>query len=88
MLRRLPWRRVWERLDRPPSPTAVEWGDPNRSYCIGVSGRGQIALEKLGCVERVLRYCKEVNGRMDWSPETGRVFFFDRSRPHPSSRSS
>ena len=33
--------------------------------------RGQIALEKLGCVERVLEYCKEVNGRMDWTPEGG-----------------
>ena len=73
MLARRGWRNieVWERLQRPPAPTALEWGDPNRSYCIGISGRGQIALERLGCVERVLEYCKEVNGRMDWSPQTG-----------------
>ena len=31
----------------PASPDANEiWGDPNRSYCIGVSGRGQMALER------------------------------------------
>ena len=61
---------VWERLRRParPDDTAV-WGDPDRSYNVGVSGRGQIALEKLGACERVLRYCKRVNGRMDWSPQ-------------------
>ena len=61
---------VWERLRRParPDDTAV-WGDPDRSYNVGVSGRGQIALEKLGACERVLRYCKQVNGRMDWSPQ-------------------
>ena len=62
---------VWERLRRParPDDTAV-WGDPDRSYNVGVSGRGQIALEKLGACERVLRYCKRVNGRMDWSPQS------------------
>lgn len=49
MLARRGWTNieVWERLRRPPAPTAVEWGDPNRSYCIGISGRGQIALERL-----------------------------------------
>lgn len=72
MLARRGWTNieVWERLQRPPSPDANEiWGDPNRSYCIGVSGRGQIALTRLGCVDRVLSYCKTVNGRMDWSPQ-------------------
>ena len=65
------WRNieVWERLPRPPNPDdAVVLGDPARSYNVGVSGRGQIALEKLGCCDRVLTYCKRVNGRMDWSP--------------------
>jgi len=71
MLARRGWTNieVWERLPRPPAPTAGEWGDPNRSYCIGISGRGQVALARLGCAERVLTYCKEVNGRMDWTPE-------------------
>ena len=71
MLARRGWRNieVWERLPRPPNPDdAVVWGDPARSYNVGVSGRGQIALEKLGCCDRVLTYCKRVNGRMDWSP--------------------
>lgn len=72
MLARRGWENVevWERLGRParPDDTAV-WGDPDRSYNVGVSGRGQIALEKLGACERVLRYCKRVNGRMDWSPQ-------------------
>lgn len=61
---------VWERLPRPARPDdSAVWGDPDRSYNVGVSGRGQIALEKLGACERVLRYCKRVNGRMDWSPQ-------------------
>jgi 2-polyprenyl-6-methoxyphenol hydroxylase-like FAD-dependent oxidoreductase len=72
MMARRGWENVevWERLRRParPDDTAV-WGDPDRSYNVGVSGRGQIALEKLGACERVLRYCKQVNGRMDWSPQ-------------------
>mmetsp|Transcript_35322 Transcript_35322/g.56749 ORF Transcript_35322/g.56749 Transcript_35322/m.56749 type:complete len:570 (-) Transcript_35322:2874-4583(-) len=71
MLARRGWTNieVWERLPRPPAPTAGEWGDPNRSYCIRISGRGQVALARLGCTERVLTYCKGVNGRMDWTPE-------------------
>ena len=71
MLARRGWRNieVWERLGRPARPDdAAVWGDPDRSYNVGVSGRGQIALEKLGACDRVLRYCKRVNGRMDWSP--------------------
>ena len=61
---------VWERLGRPaPSRRHGRVGDPDRSYNVGVSGRGQIALEKLGACERVLQYCKRVNGRMDWSPQ-------------------
>lgn len=72
MLARRGWTNieVWERLQAPPSPDATEiWGDPNRSYCIGVSGRGQIALKRLGALDRVLSYCKTVKGRMDWSPQ-------------------
>ena len=72
MLARRGWENieVWERLRRPARPDdAAVWGDPDRSYNVGISGRGQIALEKLGACERVLRYCKRVNGRMDWSPQ-------------------
>lgn len=67
--RRWPNIEVWERLKRPPNPSdAAVWGDPARSYNVGVSGRGQMALETLGCLDRVLGYCKRVNGRMDWTP--------------------
>jgi len=70
MLARRGWTNVevWERLPPPPGSDAKAWGDPERSYNVGVSGRGQIALERLGCLDRVLAQCKEVKGRMDWTP--------------------
>ena len=83
MLARRGWKNieVWERLQKPPSPddTAV-WGDPSRSYNVGLSGRGQIALEKLGVCDQVLNYCKRVNGRMDWTPESrdGKIKLTDK----------
>ena len=61
---------VWERLTAPPSPDDADvWGDPARSYNVGISSRGQIALESLGLIDQVLMYCKQVNGRMNWTPK-------------------
>lgn len=74
MLKRRGWRniRVVERLPEPPSPWDEEvWGDPSRSYNLGLSGRGQVALERLGCLDDVLACCAAVVGRRDWTPQTG-----------------
>ena len=68
MLARRGWRNieVWERLPRP--PTTTPWSGATRHRALPACRQGQIALEKLGCCDRVLTYCKRVNGRMDWSP--------------------
>ena len=71
MLARRGWKNieVWERLSRPPSPEASEWGDANRSYNLGVTARGQIVLAKLGVLDRVLNYAVQLDGAMSWTPE-------------------
>eukprot|EP00439_Symbiodinium_sp_Y106_P025256 s5821_g3.t1 len=48
--------RVLDRLPEPPSPDAAVWGDPDRSYNLGIGGRGQRALAKFGALERVDRW--------------------------------
>jgi len=35
---------VFDRLPRPPKPDSSEWGNPLRSYNLGLGARGQIAL--------------------------------------------
>lgn len=35
---------VFDRLPRPPTPDSSEWGNPLRSYNLGLGARGQIAL--------------------------------------------
>jgi kynurenine 3-monooxygenase len=35
---------VFDRLPRPPAPSSAEWGNPLRSYNLGLGARGQIAL--------------------------------------------
>lgn len=46
---------VFDRLGALPSPDADEWGNPYRSYNLGLSGRGQQVLSDLGVMERVDR---------------------------------
>lgn len=50
---------VYERLAEPPPPASPEWGNPERSYNLGIGGRGQTALAKLGAAEKVLSWCAE-----------------------------
>ena len=59
---------VFDRLGPLPSPDADEWGNPYRSYNLGLSGRGQQVLSDLGVMERVDRHAAFALGRMDWSP--------------------
>ena len=60
---------VWERLLRPPASDSKEWGDPSRSYNVGLSGRGQSVLRDIGALDTVLDKCAVVKGRMDWGPD-------------------
>jgi len=60
---------VWERLLRPPASDSKAWGDPSRSYNVGLSGRGQRVLKDIGALDRVLDKCAVVKGRMDWGPD-------------------
>ncbi|CAN0039461.1 unnamed protein product [Pylaiella littoralis] len=61
---------VLERLSEPPPPSSDQWGNPERSYNLGIGGRGQVSLAEIGAADRVISWCAEAVGRMDWSPET------------------
>lgn len=50
---------VLERLSEPPAPASEKWGNPERSYNLGIGGRGQVALAKLGAADKVLSWCAE-----------------------------
>lgn len=50
---------VVERLGEPPRPSSPEWGNPERSYNLGIGSRGQISLAHLGAAERVLSWCAD-----------------------------
>lgn len=54
---------VWERLSECPTPEAAEWGNPERSYNLGVNGRGQEVLKSLGALERVVEWSSPIHGR-------------------------
>ncbi|CAM9189999.1 unnamed protein product [Choristocarpus tenellus] len=61
---------VLERLQEPPVPSSSVWGDAERSYNLGIGGRGQVALAELGVMDRVRSWCADAVGRKDWSPQT------------------
>lgn len=64
--------KVFDRLLEPPAPDdASVWNDfeNERSYNIGVNGRGQRALEQLEVLSKVEFYSAKCIGRMEWSPE-------------------
>lgn len=59
---------VYDRLPPPPPPdAAAKWGDPDRSYNLGIGGRGQRALTRFGAMERVEKWSQTVVGRKDWA---------------------
>lgn len=57
---------VLERLAEPPPPASPDWGNPERSYNLGIGGRGQVALAKLGVAEKVLSWCALVVVRLPY----------------------
>lgn len=50
---------VLERLAEPPPPASEQWGNPGRSYNLGIGGRGQVALAKLGAADKVMSWCAD-----------------------------
>ena len=55
MLARRGWRvDVFDELPAPPAPSDPCWGVGERSYQLGLNGRGQKALRSFGCMEKVL----------------------------------
>lgn len=61
---------VFDQLSEPPSPDDACWGSfgGDRSYNIGLSGRGQKVLRNLGLMDRLEKYSVDVVGRVDWTP--------------------
>jgi 2-polyprenyl-6-methoxyphenol hydroxylase-like FAD-dependent oxidoreductase len=60
---------VYDRLTMPASPDDInEYSNLDRSYMIGVTGRGQILLDKLGVMPTLDAYSAMVRGRKDWAP--------------------
>lgn len=50
---------VLERLKEPPPPASEEWGNPERSYNLGIGARGQTSLAKIEAADRVLSWCAD-----------------------------
>lgn len=59
---------VLDRLEAPAAVDSATWSDTARFYLIGLGGRGQLALQKIGAWASVDKYCSTVVGRKDWSP--------------------
>ncbi|CAM9997346.1 unnamed protein product, partial [Phaeothamnion confervicola] len=71
MLARLGWKniKVLERCSEPPPPLSASWGNPDRSYNLGIGSRGQCALKRLGAWDEVEACTAPVVGRKDWRPD-------------------
>lgn len=63
---------VYERLAAPQPPDDPVWltVDAERTYNIGIGGRGQSALKELDAMDIVDKYSVPVIGRYYWEPET------------------
>ncbi len=57
--------KCFEQRPKPTDVDAATWGDFNndRSFILGLSGRGQQVLNDLGVLDRVDRYAQPVRGR-------------------------
>ena len=66
--------KLFDQLDEPPRlDDTVSWNVENkfeRSYIIGLSGRGQKVLGDLGCIERIKEYSISLSGAKVWEPGT------------------
>ena len=79
MLARRGWRvDVFDALPAPPAASDPAWGAGERSYQLGINGRGQKALREFGCMSRVDRWSARVNGRLSFAAAGG---LRNRARP-------
>ena len=63
---------VYDRLGPPPALDDDKvWDDTARFYLIGIGGRGQRALRKIGAWDALEPYTAVVRGRKDWAPGAG-----------------
>ena len=71
MLARRGWSQitVYDELLAPPAAGDASWGAGERSYQLGLNGRGQTALRQLGCMDRVSKYAAFANGRLSFGPD-------------------
>ncbi|CAG9461447.1 unnamed protein product [Pedinophyceae sp. YPF-701] len=71
MLARRGWKNitVYDRLEAPPKPGAKVWGNADRSYNLGINGRGQKALKGLDALDSILPWAAPITGRMDWDDQ-------------------
>lgn len=58
---------IFESLPAPPAASDPAWGAGERSYQLGLNGRGQKALREFGCMDRVGRFAASVNGRLSFA---------------------
>ena len=71
MLAQRGWRvNLYDALPAPPAASDAAWGAGERSYQLGLNGRGQKALREFGCMERVDKYAASVNGRLSFAADT------------------
>lgn len=75
---------VFDALPAPPPASDPAWGAGERSYQLGLNGRGQTALRALGCMDRIDGYAASVNGRLSFTSgeaEGGQAFTETRLKP-------
>ena len=71
MLAQRGWRvNLYDALPAPPAASDAAWGAGERSYQLGLNGRGQKALREFGCMGRVDKYAASVNGRLSFAADT------------------
>ena len=64
---------LFDQFAQPPKPDDKSvWGnfDMDRSYLIGLSGRGQIVLKDLDVLEKIKTYSTSLEGAIVWDPDT------------------
>lgn len=62
---------VFDGRAAPPLPNDPMWGAGERSYQLGLNGRGQRSLREFGVMPRVSEYAASVNGRLSFDATTG-----------------
>lgn len=60
---------VFDERPEPPEPTSAEWGNPERSYQLGIGVRGQTSLAELGAWDDVAAHCQPALGRLSFDKE-------------------